>query len=375
MFGRSTDGSSDNEAVKITNSLKPFIKKWFGEWGKSCIRSKKMTVTTAPNASTGLIGVTDAFSENEVFVKYMPNCAFSKVGDTVWCKWMYDNMQTLYADNMGSLNVNDNRTCYAWLSSAGWYRALSYKVNAEVGAKFASSTIIDINIGSNYKHTNNMAHFIRMMGIYDYVSFGDESSYGNTTTPLIDKIRYTYDSNGLGHVDVHYSVSSSNNVYVNFDVNTYPLNASLFVSESLQAVADAPSGETVLATHSFTDNNTYRYLAKSYTTNSYVDETDFGRIYAYQYGNTVQITFNLHLTSPMPKTSDWVAIGRFTLPTNRGFPFAILQTLSGQSNPTNISLYITTNGFINIYNGFNTSADGWYRATITAELVPTELIQ
>ena len=98
------DGSSDNEAVKIANALKPFVKKWFDEWGRSCVREKKMTVTTAPNSSTGLIGVTDAFSNTELFIKYMSSCANAAVGDTVWVKWMYDNMQTLYADSMGNLN-------------------------------------------------------------------------------------------------------------------------------------------------------------------------------------------------------------------------------------------------------------------------------
>lgn len=252
MFGRSTDGSSDNEAVKITNSLKPFIKKWFGEWGKSCVRSKKMTVTTAPNASTGLIGVTDAFSENEVFVKYMPNCAFAKVGDTVWCKWMYDNMQTLYADNMGSLNVNDNRTCYASLSSAGWYRVLSYNINSETGAKFATACSVDINICTTYNNTTNVSRFVRMLGRYNQVQFSDETSLQSASSPVIDKIRYTYDSNHNGHIDIHYALSVSNGVMVQFDVRTANLAyRSMFVSESLQSVADAPTGETIMTSYDF----------------------------------------------------------------------------------------------------------------------------
>lgn len=96
--------NSDNntEAVKIANALKPFAKKWFDEWGQSCVRSKKMTVSTPPNGS--VIGVKDAFSDTEVFIKYMSSCSNAVVGDTVWCKWMYDNMQTLYADSMGNLD-------------------------------------------------------------------------------------------------------------------------------------------------------------------------------------------------------------------------------------------------------------------------------
>lgn len=97
MHNRTTDGSFDNEAVKIVNSLKPFVKKWFDEWGRSCIRCKKMTVTTAP--SDGLIGVTDAFG-SEILIPHMSNLSSASVGDSVWCKWMFDNMQTLYAESI-----------------------------------------------------------------------------------------------------------------------------------------------------------------------------------------------------------------------------------------------------------------------------------
>ena len=98
MYNRTTDGSNDNEAVKIVNALKPFVKKWFDEWGRSCIRCKKMTVTTAP--SNGVIGVTDAFSETEIFIPYMSNLSSASVGSVVWCKWTSNNMQTLYADSI-----------------------------------------------------------------------------------------------------------------------------------------------------------------------------------------------------------------------------------------------------------------------------------
>lgn len=40
----------NEEAVKIMNAMKPFIKRWFDDWSRSCIRSRLYTVTTAPNA-------------------------------------------------------------------------------------------------------------------------------------------------------------------------------------------------------------------------------------------------------------------------------------------------------------------------------------
>jgi hypothetical protein len=105
MFNRTTDGSNDNEAVKIVNALKPFWKKWTKEWGRSCVRSKKMTVSTAPSTLSGLIGVKDAFSDTECMIPFQGNVANAQVGDTVWVKWMYDNQQTMYAENMGDIRV------------------------------------------------------------------------------------------------------------------------------------------------------------------------------------------------------------------------------------------------------------------------------
>lgn len=105
MFNRTTDGSNDNEAVKIVNALKPFWKKWTSEWGRNCVRSKKMTVSTAPSTITGLIGVTDAFSDTECMIPFQMNVANAQVGDTVWVKWMYNNQQTMYAENMGDIKT------------------------------------------------------------------------------------------------------------------------------------------------------------------------------------------------------------------------------------------------------------------------------
>ena len=110
MYCNTTDGSTDNEAVKIANAFKPFWKKWMKEWGRNCVRSKKMTVTTAPSILTGLIGVTDAFSDTECMIPFQNNVANANVGDTVWVKWMYDNQQTMYAENMGDIKTEQYST-------------------------------------------------------------------------------------------------------------------------------------------------------------------------------------------------------------------------------------------------------------------------
>lgn len=105
MFTNTTDGSIDNEAVKIANSFKPFVKKWFDEWNKNCVRCKKMTVTTAPDGN--FIGVKDAFSDTEFFIPYMSCLNDAEVGEPIWCNWLFNNMQTLYADRRVSVVDSD----------------------------------------------------------------------------------------------------------------------------------------------------------------------------------------------------------------------------------------------------------------------------
>lgn len=122
---------NNTEAVKIANALKPFAKKWFDEWGQSCVRSKKMTVSTAPDGD--VIGVTDAFSDTEVFIKYMSSCSNAKVGDTVWCKWMYDNMQTLYAYEIG--NLRQSSSVYSNSVSGNYAKVLTFGSSASGGGK------------------------------------------------------------------------------------------------------------------------------------------------------------------------------------------------------------------------------------------------
>lgn len=102
---RNNNSDYNSEAVKIANALKPMFKTWFDEWARSCVRVKKMTVSTAP--SNGIVGVKDAFSDKEIFAKYTPSVANAKVGDTVWCRWYFDNMQTLYASDMGNVSSAD----------------------------------------------------------------------------------------------------------------------------------------------------------------------------------------------------------------------------------------------------------------------------
>lgn len=138
-----------------------------------------------------------------------------------------------------------NRRCYATLSSAGWYRAVT------AAEPNTSGSILHFGIGRKTVAgvVSGQAHTIDF-----FVVGGGKSAFMNEVSDsnalYIDKIRCTY-GNDLVHFDVHYSSSNSADVYVDFTVEGNTLVKQTAVAESLQAVADSPTGETVLTTYNF----------------------------------------------------------------------------------------------------------------------------
>ena len=143
----------------------------------------------------------------------------------------------------GVLDVTQRR-CYATLSSAGWYRVLT--------TNDISGTVIDFTIGRPYGANPAEAHKISFFIVGGgKSSFTSETSISNTLG--VDKIRATY-GGGKIYFDVHYALSTSNQVLVYFDVKGKGQENGSTVANSLQSVADAPSGETVLTTYEFKAN-------------------------------------------------------------------------------------------------------------------------
>lgn len=177
------------------------------------------------------------------------------------------------------------RRCFASLSSAGWYRALTFSVGYSTSVKFASSARIEFCIRSTYSNYNNMLHSVVLNGIYNHAYFSDETSYSNTTTPIVDKIRYTYNSSTyIGYVDIHYAANNSNSVYVDFDVKYgSPESQKYFTASALESVADAPSGETVMTT--------YTLAANTDVDVSSLFSSSLGSVSAYRCGNMITVTF------------------------------------------------------------------------------------
>ena len=150
----------------------------------------------------------------------------------------------------GVLDVTPRR-CYAELSSAGWYRAIAFQGVSTTSFGF-SSAVADICITRTQTNNNNEAHKISLYVCNgQVVKFINEESFSREFG--IDGIRVCVGGNNA-YIDIHYNLSTTNYVSVDFTVHTRYLNASSWTSENLQSVAASPNGETELLLHSFAAN-------------------------------------------------------------------------------------------------------------------------
>ena len=96
---------SENASLKIWNALEPLIKREIERQTRSCQRMKSMTVSTAYNGSSGLVGVKEAFG-SEIFLPVMSTMDKSRlvVGASVWVCMPYSSMSNAIVTMMGDGN-------------------------------------------------------------------------------------------------------------------------------------------------------------------------------------------------------------------------------------------------------------------------------
>lgn len=258
------------------------------------------------------------------------------------------------------------RRCFASLSTEGWYRVLTFSAQSANDADGYAGSQIDFTI-TRYNGANRPEnHNIRLHLIAGKVSFGSEDSVSNAL--CVTGIRYTRNGS-VGYVDIKYEYSNTNTVTVDFVVHDQPHRQSLYTAESLQSVADAPSGETVLTTYAFTDNTTkIGENAVTRIENSYFNATTVGRIYYEYSGDVLRIYFNLVPSTPMPPSSGFIDIAQIPLPANRRMRYS-LQTIPAQSGSGVLLVQITDTGRIKVYNGTSVNIDSFCRAMITSFLI------
>lgn len=253
----------NKQALEMWNSMKPMIDREIEQQTKGTVQRRKAKVTTAPSLITQKIGVTEPFGD-QYFIPFNTNLSTAKVGDVVWVEFMYgatNAFASMYASadskdvTVGGVLDVVQRRCSATLSSAGWYRAI--KIPSAYGS-------VRIRIQREWDGTAPEVHNIELLicyknGSYSATWCNEESSSYDSSSVVIDKIRCTRSTLFDGfYVDIHYSTSASNVPVITFDASTTKAYGNNVTAESLQSVADAPSGETVLTTHIFQDSTPNR---------------------------------------------------------------------------------------------------------------------
>lgn len=95
--------SDVTEALKIWDAFKPMIDKEIEAKTRSCIRARKMLVTSAPNGST--IGVSEPFDTHTYNIPYLAALSTAQVDDAVWVQWYFDNASTMIAMSFGDGDI------------------------------------------------------------------------------------------------------------------------------------------------------------------------------------------------------------------------------------------------------------------------------
>lgn len=183
----------------------------------------------------------------------------------------------------GTVDVVQRRAD-ASLSTAGWYNIIKFIIGSSTGAKFATAQQIDISLGTTYNNTNNSTCRVTMVATYNKAQkWVGEITRSNTTALLFDKIRYRYDSNNYGYIDVHYSGSSENDVWMNFVASTKNTYQKWWNSVDFSPIDDAPvtdgTADTIMSEYEFSDAcyNGIIFVSTTVTTTSggYVNLTDY----------------------------------------------------------------------------------------------------
>lgn len=242
----------------------------------------------------------------------------------------------------GVLDVT-NRRHEATLSSPGWYRVCKITNIGNGNYSFA----IDLNICRQFYYANNEQHSIRLVGTSDNFSFVNEDS--NSNTQIIKRIRYTRDSNNNGYVDIYYDLSNANIVYCEFAAHGFYPN--LYTIESLQAVADAPSGENVLTEYSFAANTCYHDDGVTNGVRHIVDRR----------GDLVTVTIESDGSGINCPAGQYTTV--YTLHSSLAPSGSVYTTVDSYGGNNIIGGYIDTSGRIQIYPVLTSTS--YYRFTLT----------
>lgn len=185
----------------------------------------------------------------------LANVADAPSGETVVTTYSFNANGTGDVTVNGILDVVPRRSS-ATLSSPGWYRVLTYTGASDARALGGNGDIYDFSITRKRDDGNNEVHKITLLNPYNVFKFVDESSASNGH--MVTKIRVTGNSTTYTKcVDIYYDRTRVNPVTVDFILHSNPDTQGDCVASGLTAVADSPSGETILTTYDLHANGDY----------------------------------------------------------------------------------------------------------------------
>ena len=133
-------------------------------------------------------------------------------------------------------------------TAEGWYRVASFEASNDA-QNGVCGFIFDINITRAFGYASNDVHSIRLLGAFNNIQFVNEVSKSDVLG--ITAIRYTTSST-KAYIDIYCAANGTGGaVTVDIVPHTNPTYIKSLKAESLQSVADAPSGETITASYNF----------------------------------------------------------------------------------------------------------------------------
>lgn len=139
--------------------------------------------------------------------------------------------------------------CLKTLSADGWYRVLTASPLAATSGAIVKFIILQCgDVG-----TASANHEVTLSFNKSGINFRDESSNG---IQYVTKIRVNLLSSGYA-VDIYYSDTTSRTIDVFFEPYIYAPYRKRFSANSLESVADSPTGETVKAVYDFHNSGAY----------------------------------------------------------------------------------------------------------------------
>lgn len=188
------------DAIAVWKALEGQVRKTVKDMNGKSLQCERYDVTTAPNAATGKIGVSQPFG-NEIFVPYSAACAGASVGDSVMVFWWksLSNAKAWYMGDaigeggggsaekyeVGDIYITTSATSPAARFGGTWERiqnrfllaaGSSYAAGATGGE--AAHTLTEAEIAT-HNHSVAQQYLHRLDSTNnDYVNYNNEGSYG-----------------------------------------------------------------------------------------------------------------------------------------------------------------------------------------------------